>query len=249
MGVLYFLSAIGFLTILPVPNSARTFDGKQVIYFPLVGLIIGAMLWTVDWFFSCFAYAEIRIIGDVLFLAIITGALHLDGLADSADGLFSHRTREQILEIMKDSRIGVMGVLALIFCLLFKMGGIAEIKNPISSLWFIIIPALSRTAQVLGLTLIEHVKPEGALATNFYQKNNRLALLFCPVPLGLIFYLDVEMGAIALVVFFILISGLFYFYKKMIGGITGDTLGATTEIVEAFFFVFAGLTSSYLEIS
>ena len=114
-----FLSAIGFLTILPVPKSARTFDGKQVIYFPLVGLIIGAMLWTVDWIFSCFANIEIRVIGDVLFLAIISGALHLDGLADSADGLFSHRSREQILEIMKDSRIGVMGVLALIFCLLF----------------------------------------------------------------------------------------------------------------------------------
>ncbi len=246
MGVLNFLSAIGFLTVLPVPASARTFDGKQVIYFPLVGLLIGGMLWTVDWFLACFAYTEIRVIGDVLFLAIITGALHLDGLADSADGLFSHRSREQILEIMKDSRIGVMGVLALIFCLLFKMGGIAEIKGSTSSLWLIIIPALSRTAQVLGLTLIEHVNPQSALATNFYQKKNWSALLFCPVPLALIFYLDFEMGAIALIAFSILISGLFYFYKKMIGGITGDTLGATTEIVEAIFFIFAGMTTSYL---
>jgi cobalamin synthase len=53
-------------------------------------------------------------------------------------------------------------------------------------------------------------------------------------------------GAIALVAFTALISGLFYFYKKMIGGITGDTLGATTEIVEAFFFIFAGVTASFL---
>jgi adenosylcobinamide-GDP ribazoletransferase len=246
MGVLNFLSAIGFLTILPVPSSARIFDGKQVVYFPLVGLLIGGMLWAVDWGFSCFASSEIRVIGDVLFLAIITGALHLDGLADSADGLFSHRSREQVLEIMKDSRIGVMGVLALIFCLLFKMGGIAGIKNPVSSLWFIIIPALSRTAQVLGLTLIEHVKPQSALATNFYQRNNWSTLLFCPVPFALIFYLDFIMGTIALVAFSILIFGLFYFYKKMIGGITGDTIGATTEIVEAFFFIFAGVTASFL---
>jgi adenosylcobinamide-GDP ribazoletransferase len=246
MGVLNFLSAIGFLTILPVPSSARTFDGKQVIYFPLVGLLIGGMLWAVDWLLSCFAYTEVRVIADVLFLAIITGALHLDGLADSADGLFSHRSREQILDIMKDSRIGVMGVLALIFCLLFKIGGIAGIKGSVSSLWLIIIPALSRTAQVLGLTLIEHVKPQSALATDFYQKKNWSALLFCPIPLGLIFYLDFMMGLIALAAFFILISGLFYFYKKMIDGITGDTLGATTEIVEAFFFIFAGMTTSYL---
>ena len=159
-----------------------------------------------------------------MFLAIITGALHLDGLADSADGLFSHRSREQILEIMKDSRIGVMGVLALIFCLLFKMGGIAGIKNPVSSLWLVIIPALSRAAQVLGLTLIKHIKPQGALAIDFYQRKNWANLLFCPIPFGLIFYLDFAMGSIALVLFSILISGLFYFYKKMLGGITGDTI-------------------------
>ena len=244
--MLNFLSAIGFLTILPVPKSARTFDGKQVIYFPLVGLIIGAMLWTVDWIFSCFANIEIRVIVDVLFLAIITGALHLDGLADSADGLFSHRSREQILEIMKDSRIGVMGVLALIFCLLFKMGGIAGIKNPVSSLWLVIIPALSRAAQVLGLTLIKHIKPQGALAIDFYQRKNWANLLFCPIPFGLIFYLDFAMGSIALVLFSILISGLFYFYKKMLGGITGDTIGASTEIVETFFFIFAATTASYI---
>ena len=82
---------------------------------------------------------------------------------------------------MKDSRIGVMGVLALIFCLLFKMGGIAGIKNPVSSLWLVIVPALSRVAQVLGLTLIEHVKPQSALATDFYQRKNWVSLLFCPL--------------------------------------------------------------------
>lgn len=244
MGVLNLLSAIGFLTILPVPQSS--FDGKQVIYFPLVGLIIGGMLWTVDWGLSCFAYTEIRVMGDVFFLAIITGALHLDGLADSADGLFSHRSKEQILEIMKDSRIGVMGVLALIFCLLFKMGGIAGIKSPASSLWLIIIPALARTAQVLGLTLVDHVNPQNALAINFYQRKNKIVLLFCPVPLAMIFYLGFELGIIALAAFSILIFGLFSFYKKMIGGITGDTLGATTEIVETFFFIFAGMTTAYL---
>jgi len=246
---LNFLSAIGFLTILPVPASARTFDQRQVVYFPLVGLLIGGMLWSVDWALSNFAYTEIRVIGDVLFLAIISGAFHLDGLADTADGVFSHRSREQILEIMKDSRIGVMGVLALIFCLLMKMAGLVGINHSPSSLWLIITPGLSRAAQVLGLTFMEHVNSKSALATSFYQRNNWSALLFCPVPLGLIFYLDIMTGAIALVSFLILISGLFYFFKKVIGGITGDTLGATTETVEAFFFIFAGMTTFYLQIT
>lgn len=246
MYLLNFLSAISFLTILPVPSSARTFDGKQVVFFPLVGLLIGGMLWTVDWTLSHFAISEIRVVGDVLLLTFITGAFHLDGLADTADGVFSHRSREQILEIMKDSRVGVMGVLALVFCLLLKMGGILAIKHPVSSFWLVIVPALSRTSQVLGLTLMEHVKPHSALAVNFYQKNKWSALLLCPVPFGLIFCLHYMFGVIALILFLILVFGLFYYFKKMLGGITGDTLGATTEIVEAFFFIFAGMTASYL---
>ena len=241
-----FLSAVGFLTILPVPASARTFDEKQVVYFPLVGLLIGGMLWTVDWTLSRFAYNEIRIIGDVLFLAIITGAFHLDRLADTADGFFSHRPRERILEIMKDSRIGVMGVLALVFCLLLKIAGISGVQYPASSLWLIIIPALSRSAQVLGLTFMEHVNSQKALANKFYQKGSWSTLLFIPVPLAMVFYMDLFLGVIGLVLFFLLIFGLFYFCKKMIGGVTGDTLGATTEVVEACFFIFAGITSSLL---
>lgn len=58
--------------------------------------------------------------------------------------------------------------------------------------------------------------------------------------------MDITIGAMAIISFLILIFGLFYFFKKVIGGITGDTLGATTEIVEAFFFIFAGMTASYL---
>lgn len=241
-----FISAIGFLTILPVPAPTRTFDKRQIVFFPLVGLLIGGMLWTVDWTLSRFAHTEIRAVGDVLFLAIITGAFHLDGLADTADGFFSHRPREQILEIMKDSRVGVMGVLALIFCLLIKIAGATEVQKPVSTFWLVIIPALSRTSQVVGLTILEHVNPEMALAKNFYQKGNWPALLFCPVPFALIFYLDFMTGLIGLASFILLISTLFFFYKKIIGGITGDTLGATTEIVEAYFFAFAGITRFYL---
>ncbi len=229
-----------------MPASARTYDEKQVVFFPLVGLLIGGMLWAVDWTLSHFAYNEIRIIGDVLFLAVITGAFHLDGLADTADGFFSHRPREQVLEIMKDSRIGVMGVLALLFCLLMKMAGIAGVQSSTSSLWLVIIPALSRSAQVFGLTFMEHVNSQKALANNFYQKGSWSALLFFPLPLAMIFYMDLVLGVIGLVLFFIIIFGLFFFCKKMIGGVTGDTLGATTEIVEACFFIFAGVTSSLL---
>ena len=180
-----FLSAISFLTILPVPARTISGDGKQVLYFPLVGLVIGSLLYGVDHLLSLAYYSEVRIVGDVLFLTVISGALHLDGLADTADGIFSHRPRERILEIMKDSRIGVMGVLALLFCILLKIAGVAGIIQSEKLIWLILAPTLGRTALVIGLVFISHVPSEKTLAEQFYQRGKYFLLLFCPLPFAL----------------------------------------------------------------
>ena len=238
-----FLSAIGFLTILPVPARAISGDGKQVLYFPLVGLVIGCLLYCVDQLLSLAPYIEIRIVGDVLFLAIISGALHLDGLADTADGIFSHRPREQILEIMKDSRIGVMGVLALLFCVLLKIAGVAGIIQSVSLIWLILAPALGRTAQVIGLVFVNHVPSEKTLAKQFYQRGEYFLLLFCPLPFALIFYMNWALALVSLTIFTVLLVGLLLFFKNKIGGITGDTLGATTEIIETVFLLIGGMST------
>jgi len=240
---LKFLSAIGFLTILPVPARAISGDGRQVLYFPLVGLIIGCLLYGVDHLLSLAPYIEIRIVGDVLFLAILSGALHLDGLADTADGIFSHRPREQILEIMKDSRIGVMGVLALLFCVLLKIAGVGGIIQSESLVWLILAPALGRTAQVIGLVFVNHVPSEKTLAEQFYQRGEYFLLLFCPLPFALIFYMNWALALVCLAIFTVLLVGLLLFFKNRIGGITGDTLGATTEIIETIFLLIGGMST------
>lgn len=236
-----FLSAIGFLTILPVPARAGNGDGKQVLYFPLVGLLIGGMLYGVDHLLSATSYMEVRIVGDVLFLAVISGALHLDGLADSADGLFSHRPREQILEIMKDSRIGVMGVLALVFCVLLKIAGTSGTLQSGSLIWLIIAPALGRTAQVVGLVFANHVASDKILAKQFYQKGENQLLLFCPLPFVTILFFDWFLALVSLAVFILLMVSLLAYFNSRIGGITGDTLGATTEIIETIFLLIGGM--------
>jgi len=237
---LNFLSAISFLTIIPVPGRAISANGKQVLYFPLVGLIIGSLLYGVDYLLSITQYKELRIVGDVLFLAVISGALHLDGLADAADGFFSHRPKEQILEIMKDSRIGVMGVLALIFCVLLKIAGVTGIIQSESLIWLILAPALGRVAQVISLIFIEHVPSERTLAGQFYQQGEYFLLFFCPLPFAIIFYLNWQLALISLALFTILLVGLLFFFKNKIGGITGDTIGATTEIIETAFLLVGG---------
>lgn len=178
--------------------------------------------------------------GDVLFLAVISGALHLDGLADAADGFFSHRPREQILEIMKDSRIGVMGVLALVFCILLKLAGVAGIIQSSSLIWLLLAPALGRVAQVIALIFIDHVPSERTLAEQFYRRGDYILLLFCPLPFAIIFYLSWISALASLAIFCLLMIGLLLFFKNKIGGITGDTLGATTEIIETVFLIFGG---------
>ena len=241
-----FLSAIGFLTIIPIPSRAFNNSGRQILYFPLVGLLIGCLLFGVDQLLSHLPYFEIRLIGDVLFLVIISGALHLDGMADSADGFLSHRPREQVLEIMKDPRVGVMGVLAIIFCVLLKLAGIAGIIRSESLIWLAIAPALARTAQVIGLVFINHVPSQKILAKDFYQQGEYFLLFYCPLPFAILIYMNWVIGLITIIIFALLLTGLLLYSKRKIGGITGDTLGATSEIIETLFLLFGAISLSIL---
>jgi len=242
---LKFLSAIGFLTIIPVPSPAISTDGRQVLYFPLVGLFIGGLLYGLDQLLSLAPYPEIRIVGDVLFMVIISGALHLDGLADTADGLFSHRPREQMLEIMKDPRIGVMGVLAILFCVLLKLAGVAGLIRAESLIWLAMAPALARTALVIALVFVNHVPSEKTLAETFYQQGKYYLLALCPLPFAALLYIDGVMALASLMIFAVLLSGLLLHFRNKIGGITGDTLGATTEIIETLFLLIGGTSIFY----
>src|SRR5512137_125405 len=118
-----FLAAIQFLTVIPFPKDymPREEDlGRSVPFYPIVGLLIGIMAATLGYLMEAVlpplpAYATI-----LIFLLAISGGLHMDGLADTADGFFSARPRDRILEIMRDSRIGVMGVIAVVCIVLLK---------------------------------------------------------------------------------------------------------------------------------
>jgi adenosylcobinamide-GDP ribazoletransferase len=227
-----------------MPSRFINNDGKQILYFPLVGLGIGCMLVGVDQLLSLAPFKEIRIVGDVLFLTFISGALHLDGLADTADGFLSHRPREKILQIMKDPRVGVMGVLAILFCVLLKLAGVAGIIRSDSIIWLAMAPALGRTAQVVGLVFIKHIPSEKTLAESFYQRGKYSLLLYCPLPFAILFYMNWIMGAVALILFVLFLISLLFYFKKMIGGITGDTLGAASEIIETLFLLIGGISAS-----
>lgn len=163
-----FVSALSFLTVLPSGRVAGPPDGASVLYFPVVGILIGGMLAGVDWLGSLFLYDELRALVDVAFLALITGGLHLDGLADSADALYFHHDPAKALQIMKDPRIGVMGVLALIFGLGFKFAGLLVLDIQQCWIGFLVAPALARSAQVVGLVFMNDARETGGVGRTLY---------------------------------------------------------------------------------
>jgi adenosylcobinamide-GDP ribazoletransferase len=176
---------------------------------------------------------------DVILLAVLTGAFHLDGLGDAADGLLSPRTRDEALEIMKDSRIGTMGLVAIVFGLALKWGGIAGLDFH-RSILLIIIPAYARAGILFGIRFLPYGRSTGTGRPFFDQK---LALkhfwgLVLPVGLSLILGLKAMWLNLA---FAIITAAILLFYKKRLGGITGDMLGAMTEVTEAGLFLMASL--------
>ncbi len=171
----------------------------------------------------------------VLYMVFITGALHLDGLADTADGLFSFRSREQMLEIMKDSRIGTMGAVAIVMVLITKTSCIYAVSNP---LWLLIIPAYARFSMVFGVYMFKYAREEGT-AKSFFGNYSPAVFIQGLIPMGLSVLLGAVSFAvlnISFIIFILLISKL---YRSRIGGITGDMLGAMCESCEALLLILA----------
>ena len=176
---------------------------------------------------------------DVILLAVLTGAFHLDGLGDTADGLLSPRPKDQALDIMKDSRIGVMGVVAIVFALALKWGGILNLTAN-RSLLLIIVPAYARAGILYGMQLFDYGRVEGTGRPFFAEKlkwTNHWGML---IPVGLSILLGWQ--AIWLNLMFAVIVGtILVFYRKRMGCITGDMLGAMTEVSEAGLFLIASI--------
>lgn len=233
-------AALQFLTILPLGKSEDFSGHNTVAYFPVAGIIVGLLLALTDSALKQVFPLGIVSLIDVLFLAAVTGALHLDGLADTADGLFSHRTSEEVLKIMKDSRVGTMGLLALFFVLAIKWAGIYSLHE-YRTLYLILIPAYARGAFTIAIHFMNYVRPEGGTGSRFFTGNRNLASLAwlsAPVVFSLLLGLR---GVLLNLVFVGIVLLITAYYKKRLGGVTGDMLGALGEVTEAGLFLFAGI--------
>lgn len=238
------LIALQFLTVLPVridrgPDAKAT--GRSLLYYPLVGLFIGALLAAATWMLG----DAPPLLGAAVLLATwvaVTGALHLDGLADSADAwVGGHGDRDKTLAIMKDPRSGPMAVVTLVVVLLIKFTALVQLLA--NGAWglVVVIPVLGRTALVLLFLTTPYVRPQGqgsVLASHLPRNACTLAVIF--TLLAVIAFLGSVTWWLMAVV-----AGVFFALRRLmlqrIEGTTGDTAGALVEITETVALLTAAL--------
>jgi len=231
-----FIGALHFITILPLGRPGKFQPSAMLPYFPVVGLLIGTLLFLFDIIFSHFWIRPVASLLDVCFLVLVTGAFHLDGLGDAADGLYGHRRRGTALEIMKDSRVGVMGLVAIVCCLALKWAGITGLDSH-RGLFLAIIPAYTRGSILIGIRRLPYARPQGGTGKAFFDNKLGLVAFWGMVPPVLISFFCGWRGILLNAVFIAVVTMTLIYYKRRMNGITGDMLGALVEVSEALLFL------------
>ncbi|MCP4628603.1 MAG: adenosylcobinamide-GDP ribazoletransferase [bacterium] len=235
-----FFSAIQFITILPWGKAERFDPQRMIPYFPIVGIALGVLVALFDYVAVSLWGKTVASLLDVIFLTVLTGAFHIDGLGDAADGLLGQRPKEKIMAIMKDSRLGTMGLVAIVAGLSIKGAGIAglDANRP---LLLIIVPAYARAGMLFGMRYLPYGRPDGGTGVDFFKhelKPSAFWALSVPVLLSVLLGLQ----AIWLIICFAAITaGLIRYYKRRLGCITGDMIGAMTEILESGLFLLVSI--------
>jgi adenosylcobinamide-GDP ribazoletransferase len=228
--------AAAFLTIFPTLDKrprASTEVAASFGWFPLIGFAIGGAVALGDWMLTRVMAASLRSLIAVAALALMSGGIHLDGLADTADALAAGSERARALAIMRDSRIGTFGALALIFTIALKVAALAGLRGSRRRAILILAPGWARWAMVAVAQGMNYLRDEGA-GTALLQRNDRGVLLVASsialigtLALGKWVGLAAPVAAIAATA---LLRG---WYRRWLGGVTGDMLGAAGEIVES----------------
>lgn len=227
-----FITCLEFLTRVRFSKRTDWRDedfSRSVPYFPLVGLVIGSLLAAVN--YGLF-YIETPLFFRVTLLLlaeiIITGGLMYDGFMDTADGVFSARSRERMLEIMKDSHVGSNAVLAIIILLLLKIAAYLELSGETLTWVLLTMSVATRTFMVVFIVNFPYARKEGIghmftkYAKPFYTY---IAFAVCA---GIIAACGLQYLAVAGICFTVTLI-IAQYLKTQLGGLTGDTYGALTE--------------------
>ncbi|MFD2611060.1 adenosylcobinamide-GDP ribazoletransferase [Paenibacillus gansuensis] len=232
-----FWHAVSFLTRFPVPSfGSKEGDWERSPrWYAVVGLLLGAALWGLSFPLE---YGLGPMAGAATLLAVwiyMTGALHLDGWMDLADGLGSNRSRERMLEIMKDSRVGAMGVVAAVVLLLLKFTALVmvlSLTGPLQSACLLIVPAAGRFLLAVVIRTVPYISSNG-LGQGLREGVTASFLTVQGIGLGGLAYVVSGLGAVPMAA--AAAAAAWVLTRKVrsaLGGYTGDGYGALVEVTE-----------------
>ena len=238
----HFLAAIAFLTRIPVPTTYTFYAtdvGKSARWFPWVGALIGVACLCVYRGLSAFFPASVVAVAIVATETLLTGALHLDGLADMADGFGGGHSREDVLRIMRDHAIGSYGAVALVLLIALKLTALDNlIERHQVAPYLLISPMLGRWSTVFLNVLLPYARRSGSEGAqpggNVTDRVSWRELWMATLAAALVTALLIQWRGLICWVAVLAVSGIMArICRARIGGVTGDTLGASTELCEA----------------
>jgi adenosylcobinamide-GDP ribazoletransferase len=231
-----FLQALSFLTILPFGRILPSEDkelARSMAFFPLVGLLIGLLLAIGYYLFSFIIPKSLTLWLTLGLLAFLTRGLHLDGFADTMDGLASGGSKERILEVMRDSRIGAFGVISLILLIGAKYLALDQIPPKSIPYSIMLMAVVGRNSMVLVCFRSPYARSGQGLGKPFTENlGAREIALSSGSTFGMALFLTGVKGIWVFLGVCIFTLAYRFFFIKRLGGVTGDILGAANEMVE-----------------
>jgi adenosylcobinamide-GDP ribazoletransferase len=230
-----FWIALQFLTVFPVPGrfvAKMAHIGESIVYFPIVGLFLGIILALLSWALNFILPLQVTSIIIVIALAALTGAHHLDGLADTYDGMVAGKTVPERMAIMSDVKTGTFGIAAVTLVLLFKYS-VLSADNVMLMQTLILMPVVSRWSMTCLLFMFPSAKKTGM---GFSYKQGTTAnrfIIATVITIVIAVVLSGWKGVVVLAAIWLISFCIGARVRSRIGGITGDTCGAVNEINEA----------------
>lgn len=207
-----------------------------LVTFPLIGFVIGAIISLP--FLVSIQSPDFRALIIITLYVFLSGGIHLDGLADSSDGLFSGRERKRILEIMKDPQIGTFGVISLIMYFLFFFVAAKSVEG----LWILYMPFVGKTMGYIGASISHYAREDRGMGYVFIEEISAIKGFVMMIIALIAVYLGLgALGGMALVAALLTTGFISRLAHKRIGGQTGDTIGMTIEITQMVFLSFGVL--------
>ena len=231
MSIRSFRAAVSFLTVLPVANAGGDAGARLGrAYFPIIGAAIGLVAGLVVVVVDAIATPLLGAAAGVAALCVLTGAIHLDGLGDSADGLLTRGDSVRRLEVMRDPRLGSYGVVAIVIVLLLETAALASISPARALIALVIAGAWSRLAALAVVALVPYARSEGLASVAGDRERRWLDVGVGLATVAVVSLLDWRRAAVAAALAAMVTVAIVAVARRRLGGITGDVCGACAEL-------------------